>query len=196
MPGPIQSGISNILSTAAVIAGGAKHIEEEKAQTAEQKSTTEATNQLKLAQEAQAQQDEADAELEYKGRLVAGMQADDQAIYEEEINNVLKEIEPKIDYREHLNMDDEDIINQAATEVGTAAMARIAQLNQDPFRQLARAYVNGDIPNRQEYERQFNQIYLRKSTPKNAKNNIPTETINPSIDDIFGLLTKNIKSRR
>ena len=167
MPGPIQSGISNALTTSATIVGGLKHLEEEKAKTAAQVETTKATNALKEVQEVQAQKAEESAELEYKAQLAAGLNAENNNIIDEELDAITEKFSPLIDYRKSAGFSTDNLYEQAATEFGERAMSRIEEANKNPFRMLEYAYLNGEISNRQEYQRLFNKQHLKSYNIKN-----------------------------
>ena len=171
MPGPIQSGISNALTTSATIVGGLKHLEEEKAKTAAQVETTKATNALKEVQELQAQKAEESAELEYKAQLAAGLNAENNNIIDEELDAIIEKFSPQIDYQQSAGFSTDNLYEQAATELGERAMSRIEEANKNPFRMLEYAYLNGEISNRQEYQRLFNKQHLKSYNSKHLNIN-------------------------
>ena len=175
MPGPIQSGISNMLGTATAIVAGAKHLKEEQAQTAEQKATKEEVAKNTALQQQLAEEADKKEEAEYKASITAGVKAEEQAIYDEETKKAAEKI---IEVgRKHPNMSDLEkeqfkVYQQSmAQKAGDIAMIRIQQLTaSDPYRRIQLAYANGDIANRHEYQEKVMQENLRKPTTNEAIN--------------------------
>lgn len=167
MPGPIQSGISNMLGTATAIVAGAKHLKEEQAQTAEQKATKEEVAKNTELQKQLAEEAEKKAELDFKADITKKVKDQEQSIFNEEAAAVMKDV---LNLRkEHPNMSELEeqqlkVYEQSqAVEAGKTAMARISQLTaSDPFRRIQLAYANGDIANRQEYDEKVKQEQLRQ----------------------------------
>lgn len=171
MPGPIQSGISNILGTATMIAGGAKHLKEQQAQTVEQSKTAEISKESLDLQKKHEEEAEKKAETEYKANITAGIKQQEKEIYDEETAKAAKDVlsildkHPKMSELERQQM---DVYEQSAARVaGEKAMFRIEQLTKsDPFRKIALAYANGEIANRNEYMQKMQEEYLRRPTNK------------------------------
>lgn len=167
MPGPIQSGISNVLGTATAIAAGAKHLKEEQAQTAEQQATKAEIAKNTALQQQLAEEAEKKAETEYKAGIAAGLKFEEQSIYDEEskkaTENILNVLQ-KHPNRSELEQEQLKVYEQTqAVNAGERAMFRIDQLTKsDPFRQIQLAYANGDIANRHEYEEKVLQEHLRR----------------------------------
>lgn len=173
MPGPIQSGISNMLGTATAIVAGAKHLKEEQAQTAEQKATKEEVAKNTALQQQLAEEAEKKAELQYKADITKKVKDQEQNIFNEEAEAVMKDV---LNLRkEHPNMSELEeqqlgVYEQSqAVEAGKKAMSRISQLTaSDPFRRIQLEYANGDIANRHEYEEKIKKEQLRQPTDVEA----------------------------
>lgn len=164
MPGPLQSGISGLLSTATAIASVDKHLDK-------QNEIKAATQENTALQKQLAEEAEKKAETEYKANIAAGLKQQEQSIFDEETHKAGEELLAV--GRKHPNMSDLEqqqfkvYAQSLARKAGDIAMRRIDSLTEsDPYRKIQLEYANGHIANRHEYEQKILEENLKKPTYK------------------------------
>lgn len=189
--GALQQGVSNILSTAAVLGAGGKKLEKDTAQTKE-------LEEVKDQQAAEA----ARRELENKSNIAAGVFSEKKNIFDEEKSQIDKGdpeyaetralVEDK--YRKEQGdfgtLSSDDLVGNAFVDKVTQSMLASNRAKQrieilrrkDPTFRLREQYANGEISSFKDYQTKVNEYYL------NAAN-----TIDKNIDDIdkFNSAVKN-----
>lgn len=171
MPGPIQSGISNALTTATVLAGGAKQLTQEKRQHEE--SMIQAAEQHEQLLAEQKHQSDTLAAAQKTAEGVVSISDRAQEISEslakaqmQDVENRTKEAKLKEEEsRAQIAAGIEEDVRKAmrtdnrlrGRNIGSQAMERLEKLRNDPYFILRQEYASGKIGSYAEFQEQFNK---------------------------------------
>ena len=165
--GAIQQGVSNLLGTAAILAGGGKKLASDAAE-------------IERRQEQE--------ELESRANIAYSANLEKEAIYKEEMeaakdDPLYAETRADIENKYHLSqggfgeLSKDDLVGQAKVEKATLsilaaekAQKRIQLLREtDPTFKLREEYASGKISSFKEYQNKLNNYYIEKEANMNKR---------------------------